>query len=67
MMRISYLKKILSMYPDDMAVYIQTTPDDLCSPVETETFSLMPAWLDEKSGQLEPAKLLLTAYRPSKP
>lgn len=65
-MRIDYLKEILGMYPDDMDVFIQTVPDDLCQPVTVKQISLMKACIDDRRGGcLEPAKLLFTAYHPT--
>ncbi len=65
-MRVDRLKEILSMLPDDMTVYIQTTPDDYCQPVSFDTFSIMKANVEERTQLLNPARLLLTAYKPSK-
>jgi len=64
-MRVSFLKQILSMYHDDVEVLIQTVPADLCSPLDTRHFSMMRAYIDERSKCLEKEKLLLTAYHPA--
>lgn len=62
-MRIDNLIEHLKMFPDDMEVYLQTVPDDLCSPVQRKSFSVIKARHDEKYG-LQHAKLVLTAHIP---
>ena len=65
-MRADNLKELLSMYPDDTEVMLQTTPDDLASPLTMKNFSLWKASHDARYG-LEPEKLVLTAFIPSQP
>lgn len=55
----------LQVFGEDTEVYITTTPDDLCQPIQLKLMSLIPARHDERYG-LQPAKLLLTAYIPYK-
>lgn len=64
-MRIKDLIDHLAMFPEDMEVYISTTPSDLCQPVTRKAFKLLPAWIDERSKMLEQAKLVLIAFFPS--
>lgn len=64
-MRVDYLKQLLNMYPDDMEVFIQTVPADLCSPITPKHISLIKASHDARYG-LEHAKLLFTAYHPER-
>jgi hypothetical protein len=66
-MRISYLKSLLGMYPDDTEILIQTVPADLCSPLDIKHLSLSRAFLDKRMNYLEPEKLILTAYHPEHP
>lgn len=53
----------LKMFPQDMEVYIQTTPNDLASPVERKHISLNAASHSERYG-LEQSKVFLTAFFP---
>ncbi len=65
-MRVRDLKEMLEMFPDDMAVHIQTTPNDLTQPVTMKQVSIIKAWVDTSHGgcSLNPAFLLFTAYHP---
>lgn len=65
-MKIKQFIEHLKMYPEDMEVYLQTTPNDLCSPVKRASFSQTTAHVDERYG-LQPAILVLTAFIPDKP
>ncbi len=62
-MKINDLIDHLKMFPPDMEVLIQTTPDDLCQPVTRKAFSMITAKVDDRYG-LQPTKLVLTAYHP---
>lgn len=62
-MRVDTFIEHLKMYPEDMEVFLQTSPDDLCSPVQRKNFSVMKARHCEKYG-LQDAKLVLTAFIP---
>lgn len=64
-MRVHYLKQLLSMYPDDMEIFIQTIPADLCSPLDFQHITQSKAYTDERYG-LQHAKLILTAYHPDR-
>lgn len=63
-MKVSELIEHLNMFGDDTFVYVQTTPNDLCQPVNRKLLSVIPATHNERYG-LEPHKLLITAYIPS--
>ncbi len=62
-MKIDMLIEHLKMYPEDMEVFLQTSPDDLCAPVQRKNFSIIKARYDEKY-KLQDAKLVLTAFIP---
>lgn len=61
-MNIAQLKSLLGMFPDDLEVWVQTTPDDLLSPLERHNMWLVKASLDERTKDLEQGKLCITAY-----
>lgn len=56
----------LKMYPEEMYVYLQTTPSDLCAPVKRSSFSQTKAHVDDRYG-LQPAILILTVFIPDAP
>lgn len=62
-MKVKQLIEHLTMFGDDTEVYIQTTPTDLCQPIQRHLISLIQASHTERYG-LEKAKVLLTAYIP---
>lgn len=65
-MKVNQFIEHLKMFGQDTEVFIQTTPDDLAQPVNIKLIRLMPASIDERSGCLNQAKVLLTAYIPHK-
>lgn len=62
-MLVKHLIEHLKMFGEDTQVYIQTTPSDLCQPINRSLISMIQASHSERYG-LEPAKVLLTAYMP---
>lgn len=64
-MQVLELIEHLKMFGDDTVVYIQTSPDDLCQPINRKLISVIPASYDERY-KLSKHKLLFTAYIPIK-
>jgi len=62
-MKVKELIEHLKMFGDDTQVFIQTTPNDLCQPIDRKLISLIQASCSERYGLTE-AKVLLTAYIP---
>lgn len=64
-MKVKQLIEHLLMFGEETEVFIQTTPDDLCQPIDRKLISLIQATHHERYG-LEPAKVLFTAFIPHK-
>jgi len=60
-MKVKELIEHLKMFGDDTEVLIQTTPEDLCQPINRKLISLVQSSYSERYG-MEPAKILFTAY-----
>ncbi len=65
-MRVSNLKEILSMYPDDLELYVRTTPSDWAQPLQMKNISLMEMAKDERTGIQERPKVVITSFIPEK-
>lgn len=55
-MKVSELIEHLKMFGDDATVYITTSPDDLCQPINRSLISLIKARHDERYGLQQAAK-----------
>ena len=62
-MKVSEVIEHLRMFGEDTEVYVQTTPNDLCQPINRKLISVIPAKNDERYG-FYPHKVLITAYIP---
>lgn len=61
-MRIDSLIELLEMFPKDTQVLLQTCEGDLLSPISKRNVWLTQAFIDERYKNLEPAKLVFTAF-----
>ena len=62
-MKVSEFIEHLRMFGDDTEVYVQTTPNDLCQPINRKLISVIPAKHDDRYGFFQ-HKVLITAYIP---
>lgn len=62
-MKVEMLIEHLKMFPSEMEVLVQGSPNDLCSPIARKNIRVSLASNDERYG-LEQSKLILTAYIP---
>lgn len=62
-MKVSEFIEHLKMFGEETEVYVQTTPNDLCQPINRKLISTIEASHNERYG-FTPHKVLITAYIP---
>lgn len=62
-MKVSEFIEHLKMFGEDTEVYVQTTPNDLCQPINRKLIGIIEASHNESYG-FTPHKVLITAYIP---
>lgn len=63
-MNVRDLKQLLTIFPDDMDIYVTTSPSDLCGPLQMKNISIFMLPHDDKAGRCLAPTVLFTAYVP---
>lgn len=61
-MKIRELKRIFSMFPDDMEIMVQTVSDDLLQSLEHKHIRVTESSYDKKYKELNPSRFCITAF-----